>query len=105
MRERSFSTGEASISCCGIPLSPLEAETPDEAHALRSEKIEDEYYLSAAHEMTKKHYVSFMAGVKDDGCEIKKLYPEGPAEARFKIRRTSWIYWYCNSHGLFRMKV
>jgi len=99
-----FATGEAAISCCGIPLMPLEAESPDDAHALNIEKIEDEFYLTVDHEMTKEHSISFIAGVKDDGCEIKKLYPEGPCEARFKTSRTMWLYYYCNRHGLFRVR-
>jgi desulfoferrodoxin (superoxide reductase-like protein) len=55
--------------------------------------------------MSRKHYISFIAAVKDDGCEIKKLYPEGGAEARFKINRTKWLYYYCNQHGMFRVSV
>ena len=31
-----------------------------------------------------------------------KLYPEGSAEARFKISRVLKIYAYCNRHGLFQ---
>lgn len=98
-------TGEAMISCCGITLPPLEVEEADAEHRLRAERSEDEYYVALDHDMSKDHYISFMAGVKDDGVELKKLYPEGAAEARFKINRTSWIYCYCNKHGLFRVKV
>ena len=51
--------------------------------------------------MSKTHYISFILAVKDNGCEIVKLYPEGMAEARFKISRTRSILYYCNQHGLF----
>lgn len=100
-----FSAGEAVISCCGIPLPVLEAEEPDTAHEIHIEKTEDEYYLSLDHEMQKEHYISFISAVRDDGFELRKLYPEGPAEARFKISRTKWIYYYCNRHGLFKVKI
>ncbi len=53
------------------------------------------------YEMSKKHYISFIAAVKDDGYEIKKLYAEGNAEARFKINRTKYFLYYCNMHGLY----
>lgn len=96
------STGEAVISCCGIVLPALEAEPDDEAHRPCVEKIEDEYYVSLPHEMSKKHNISFIAAVRDDGCEIKKLYAEGSAEARFKISRTKNLLYYCNLHGLFK---
>lgn len=99
------SAGEAVVSCCGLTLPPLEAEPADNAHALHIEPVEDEYYVTVAHEMSKSHYISFLAAVKDDGVELKKLYPEGAAEARFKIARTRDLYCYCNRHGLFKLTV
>ena len=99
------STGEAVVSCCGIVLPALEAEPEDGTHQLRVETVEDEYYVTVLHEMSKKHYISFIAAVKDDGCEIRKLYAEGSAEARFKISRTKYLLYYCNLHGLFRVDV
>ena len=33
---------------------------------------------------------------------FRKLYPEGDAEARFKISRTRGFLYYCNKHGLFK---
>ncbi len=99
------STGEAVISCCGITLPSEEAENPDDFHSIKVRIAEDEYYVSSEHEMTKEHYLSFFAAVKDDGCEIKKLYPEGPAEARFKISSTRYLYCFCNRHGMFKLKI
>ena len=100
-----YSSGEAVVSCCGITLPALEAEPADEEHALSIEKVEDEYYVTIGHEMSKTHYISFIAAVQGDGCEIRKLYPEGPAEARFKTRLTKHLYYYCNRHGLFEKTV
>lgn len=99
------STGEAVVSCCGIVLPPLEAEPADDTHPISIEKAEDEYYVTVSHEMSKKHHISFMAAVKDDGFELRKLYAEGNAEARFKISRTKYLLYCCNVHGLFRADV
>lgn len=99
------STGETVISCCGIVLPALAAEPEDDTHRLCVEKAEDEYYVTIPHEMSKNHYISFIAAVKDDGCEIKKLYAEGNAEARFKIHRTKYLLYYCNIHGLFKVSL
>lgn len=99
------STGEAIISCCGITLPALEAEPEDDAHHLRIEQVEDEYYVTISHEMSRPHYISFILAAKDDGFEIRKLYPEWNAEARFKISRTQCLYYYCNRHGLFKVPV
>ena len=97
--------GEAMISCCGIQLPPLEAEDPDEEHAVRVERIEDEFYVSACHEMSKDHFISFFAYVTMDRIEMKALYPEGNPEARFFVRGSGLLYYYCNHHGMFRKKL
>lgn len=96
-------TGEAVISCCGITLPPLESEVPDEEHSLNIETIEDEYYVTLNHPMTKEHYISFIAAISDQGVQLVKLYPEADAQARFKISRVRKIYAYCNRHGLFEV--
>ena len=100
-----LSTGEAVVSCCGLVLPTLEAEQEDEEHRPVFERVEDEYYVTIAHEMSRTHYISFLLAVKDNGCEIVKLYPEGNAEARFRISRTKYLYYCCNRHGLFRVSV
>ena len=100
-----FARGDAMISCCGIQLPALEAEEPDEDHELKMERVEDEIYVSAEHPMTKEHYLSFFAYMTPDGCEMKALYPEGNAEARFFFRGSGRLYAYCNRHGLFMRKV
>ena len=99
------STGEAVVSCCGLTLPALEAEEPDEAHPLQVARVEDEYYVRVEHEMSRTHYISFLAAIRHDGCELRKLYPEGPAEARFQIGRTESLLFYCNRHGLFKKKL
>ena len=98
-------TGEAVITCCGITLPPLEAENPDQDHAISLEVVEDEYYVTVDHPMTKTHYISFLAAVSDQNVQFTKLYPEGDAATRFKINRVERIYAYCNHHGLFMLNL
>jgi DNA-binding XRE family transcriptional regulator/desulfoferrodoxin (superoxide reductase-like protein) len=100
-----FARGDALISCCGIRLPAMEAEEPDETHRMNIQRMEDEIYISSDHPMSKEHYLSFAAYMTSDRCEIKALYPEGNAEARFFFRGTGWLYYYCNQHGLFKQKV
>ena len=95
------SMGEAAIHCHGILLTPLEAEPADERHRLFIERVEDEYYVRIDHSMTKDHYISFAAAASSDEMQMVKLYPEGNAEARFKIRGVRRIFFYCNRDGLF----
>ena len=95
------SMGEAEIHCHGILLTPLEAEPSDERHMFSIERVEDEYYVRIDHSMTKDHYISFVAAASSDEIQMVKLYPEGNAEARFKIRGVRRIFYYCNRDGLF----
>ncbi len=99
-----LSTGAALVSCCGITLPPLEAEAPDAAHAVRVEIVEDEYYVTVDHPMDKAHHLSFLAAVSGMGVQLTRLYPEGNAQARFRIDGVRAIYACCNRHGLFRVK-
>lgn len=99
------STGETVVSCCGIVLPPLEAEDFDEAHAVRIENVEDEKFITVSHDMTKSHFISFMAYVTTDRMQFIKLYPEGNAEARMQFRGRGFLYIYCNKHGLMRGRV
>lgn len=98
-------TGEAVVSCCGIMLPPQEPEEADGEHAVQMETVEDEYFVSVRHPMTKTHYISFLAAVSDQGIQFVKLYPEGNAEARFKNSRVQKLYAYCNRHGLFQVSI
>ncbi len=99
------SSGAAVVSCCGVALPPLEAEEPDEEHKLARESFDGEYFFSVPHEMRKDHYISFMAYVTTGRFDLVKLYPQGPAEARFYPWGGGYVYWYCNRHGLFREKL
>lgn len=95
------SMGEAAIHCHGILLTPLDAEQTDECHMVFIERVEDEYYARLDHSMTKEHYISFMAAASPDDMQLVKLYPEGNAEARFRMRGVRRIFFYCNRDGLF----
>ena len=99
------SMGEVVVHCHGIQLLPAEAEASDEHHMIFIERVEDEYFVRINHEMTKTHYISFIAAVSSDRCQMVKLYPEGEAEARFKISDVRKIYFYCNRDGLFSQDV
>lgn len=95
------SIGEAVIHCHGILLTAEEPSEADENHKIFIERTEDEYYVRIEHNMTKKHYISFVAAESSDKIQMVKLYPEGNAETRFKISGVKRILFYCNRDGLF----
>lgn len=100
-----WAAGEAVVSCCGITLPPLEPEAGDEEHGIEVRRVEDEYLVTMDHPMAKGHYVSFLAAVSDGSVQLAKLYPEGPAQARFRIDGVRRVYACCNRHGLFETRI
>ena len=99
------SMGETVIHCHGVLLQPEVAEETDEEHMIFVERIEDEYFVRIEHEMTKSHYISFIAAASANRMQMVKLYPEGSAEARFKISGVKKIFFYCNRSGLFSLNL
>lgn len=97
-------TSDAEISCCGRKLEPLKVQPTDENHEVKLEIIENDYYLTFEHPMSKEHYISFFAYVDFDRVTLVKLYPEQGGEVRFSKRGKGMIYFGCNQHGLFRLK-
>lgn len=97
--------GKGSFCCCGIQLPALEAEDDSTSHQIKIELIENEYYVSSEHPMTKEHYISFIAYLTDKKIEMTKLYPEQMIECRFMRQGHGKILMYCNQHGLFQIKV
>lgn len=99
------SMGEAAITCHGVLLQPQIAEESNEQHKISVSKVEDEYYVRVEHEMTKTHYISFIAAVSSDRIQLVKRYPEEEAEARFKMQGVRKIVVFCNKDGLVSMTV
>lgn len=99
-----YGIGEAVINCHGMHLEPSIPEETDDDHRISIERIEDEYFVSIDHEMSKTHYISFIAALSSDRISMVKLYPEGECSARFKISEAEKIVFYCNRDGLFYAK-
>lgn len=99
-----YCTGEAEISCCGRRLNPLMAQNEEDVHGIRVNEVENDLYVTIQHEMTKEHYISFVACVSYDRVLFIKLYPEQGAEVRFPKMYGGKIYYYCNKHGLYMKK-
>ena len=97
--------GDTLVSCCGITLPPLEAEEVDGEHKINIQKVEDEYFVTVDHDMTKQHFISFVAHLTSDRVQFVKFYPEGNAETRLNLRGRGYLYIYCNKHGLMKMKI
>lgn len=98
------STGEGEMSCCGRKLKALTPSIIDDNHEISVEEVENDYYVTINHEMSKEYYISFVAYVTYDRVLLIKLYPEQSPTVRFprlcgKFERGKF-YIYCNQHGL-----
>ncbi len=94
---------EAAVSCCGRTLLPLEPQKPEEL--LSVEKIDDSWFISSPHPMTKEHYISFTALLTGDTLFLRRLYPEWDLQTRIPCFGHGILLWYCTRHGLFRQII
>jgi DNA-binding XRE family transcriptional regulator/desulfoferrodoxin (superoxide reductase-like protein) len=104
-------TGNAEISCCGRRLTALTAKPADDAHAASVEETDGATYVTFQHEMSKEHFISFVALIRNDRLLFIKLYPEQEASvilpdttaAMLRRKRGGGLYYYCTRHGLYQL--
>lgn len=92
------------ISCCDRKLEALEVHQKDDHHHFDEEDIDGETYISFDHQMTKEHYISFVAQVDYEQVLLVKLYPEQAASLRLPKSRRGQLYCYCYQDGLILLK-
>ena len=97
----SLCTGEAELSCCGKKLTVQELKKAEESEKLSVQVIEDDWYITSSHPMTKNHYISFVAFATGDRINLIKQYPEWDLTVRIPKRGHGMLIWYCTDHGLF----
>lgn len=95
-----FSTGSASVFCCGKKLEALQVS--GSTINFNAELSDTEYYITLDHEMTKEHYISFAALVKSDRVYMLRLYPEQNPSFRLPAIKGARLFLYCVKHGLMQ---
>lgn len=93
-------TGGAELSCCGKRLEALVPQKAADDERLCVEQVEDDWFVSAEHPMTKEHYISFVALATGQKITLLKQYPEWDLQVRLR-REHGLLLWYCTQHGLF----
>lgn len=96
-----MTTSEAELNCCGRKLAPLAPQKAEEEERLSVEKVEDEWYVTSSHPMTKAHHISFVAFASGDRVQLIRQYPEWDLQVRIPARGHGTLLWYCTEHGLF----
>ena len=97
-------SAEAALSCCGRPLAALEPQKADEAHRLTVEPVENELFITSGHVMEKEHYIAFLALLRGDSLQLRRLYSEWDMQARLPAVHGR-LLWYCTRHGLFYQDI
>jgi transcriptional regulator with XRE-family HTH domain len=96
-----LATGNITLSCCGRKLEPLAAKKAAEDEKLAISEIDQEWFISSEHPMTKDHYISFIAFATGDQVQIIKQYPEWSFQARIPKRKHGKLLWYDTQFGLY----
>ena len=94
-----ITTSSASVSCCGKILTPEELQRAGEE--IQVELIDHEYQITSDHEMSRQHYISFLALRSSEQLLLRKLYPEWDIELHMPFIPGAMLIWYCTEHGLF----
>ncbi len=94
-------TGEPEISCCGRKLQAMKAKPADNDHKISIENSEGELYITFNHEMSKEHFINFIASVSYDRVMLIRLYPEQGGELRIPKLPYGKLYYGCTNHGLW----
>lgn len=96
---------EAAVSCCGEKLRPTEPRRAEPEEELTVETVENDYYITSGHEMTKEHYITFVALLTGDTVFLRKLYPEWDMQTRIPRFAHGRLLWYCTRHGLMYKNI
>lgn len=93
--------GGAELTCCGKRLVACAPRKAADGEKLQVEQVEDEWFISSGHPMTKDHHISFVALVTGQKITLLKQYPEWNLEVRLPRRERGMLLWHCTQHGLF----
>ena len=93
------STSNAAVSCCGKVLLPQKLQRAGEE--IKVQLIDREYQISSDHEMSREHYITFLALRSSEQILLRKLYPEWNLELYMPYIPGAMLIWHCKQHGLF----
>lgn len=95
------SASPAGVQCCGRSLEPMKPRKADAGHRLHTEPVEDEWYITADHPMTKEEHIAFVALLSGGSLRLWRQYPEWDFQLRLSRREHGLLVWYSTRDGLF----
>ncbi len=92
------SLSDIEVCCCSRKLSLLTAQKSDD---INIEQVENDWYVTCSHPMTKDDYISFIAFAAGDNLQVYKQYPEWDIQLRIPKRGRGILFWHSTTKGLF----
>ena len=99
------SMSDAVVSCCGKKPNKTTPVKASDDEKLSVEIVESDYFISSSHEMSREHYISFVALVTGNSIMMFRQYPEWKLQARIPMYSHGRLIWHCTKHGLFYMDI
>jgi len=94
------SSGNAQVSCCSRNLTAQEPKKATDDQKMNVEIVEDEWYITSAHPMTKNSYIPFTAFAMGAKLEVVQHFPEWNLDLRIKRYGHGKLIWYTPEDGL-----
>lgn len=94
------STSDAEVHCCGRNVAPQKIEKATDDEKMKVERIEDHWYITSDHPMTKEDYISFTAFCTGERMEVVRHFPEWNLEVRIPAYMHGKFIWYSKATGL-----
>ena len=95
-----FSASPAGVQCCGRALEPQRPQKAGETQRLHIVPVEDEWYITADHPMTKAEHIAFAALLSGGSLKVWRQYPEWDFQLRLPRREHGLLIWYSTRDGL-----
>ena len=97
------SSSSDTIFCCSKKLNALTEK--DDKPECNIGIIDNEYFISADHPMSKENHLILIALIKDETVIIKRLYPEGSSDVYFPRLYRGNIILMDNRQNLYSYKI
>ena len=95
-----FSASPAGVQCCGRTLEPQKPRKAEEHQRLHTEPVEDEWYITTDHPMTKTEHIAFAALLSGGSLRVWRQYSEWDFQLRLSRREHGLLVWYSTRDGL-----
>ena len=98
-------SSDAEVCCCGRKLAQTTPRKAEEHELLHMEPVDGEWFITSDHEMTKSHYIAFVAFLTDSTMTLSRQYPEWNLQVRLPYCGRGRLLWYCTRCGLLYQDI